>query len=170
MHASFETIDDQPALRFERRLAHPVEKVWRAVAEPEQLGEWFPCAVEIDDMRVGARMRFTFPDDIAPPIGGEVLELDPPRRFSFLWGEEDRILFDLEPADDGCVLRFTHFLDTRDKAARDAAGWEVCLATLDDVLDGKATEKPGTRPIPAWRDHYEAYERRGFPTGAPVPD
>src|SRR6202034_553899 len=34
--------DGRWTLRFTRRLAHPREKVWRAVTEPEQLAVWYP--------------------------------------------------------------------------------------------------------------------------------
>ena len=41
MRGTYETVDNRPALRFERRLAHPIDKVWRAVTEPDELGRWF---------------------------------------------------------------------------------------------------------------------------------
>src|SRR4051794_19547524 len=155
---------DDGALHFERRLHHPVEKVWRAVSEPAQLGRWFPCAVEVDELRVGAPLRFVFPDGVAEPMDGTVSEVDPPRLLAFTWGD-DELRFELEADGSDTVLRFTHVLDSRDKAARDAAGWEVCFATFEAVLDG---EEPAERSD--WRGHYEAYEHLGFPTGAPVPD
>ena len=71
-------------------------------------------------------------------------ELDPPRRFSFLWGD-DHLRIELEPDGDGCRLRFTHVLATREQAARDAAGWHVCLDRLADLLSGDAGEAPGQR-------------------------
>ena len=39
------TVDGRPALRFERRLAHPVDRVWRAVSEPAELERWFVATV-----------------------------------------------------------------------------------------------------------------------------
>ena len=41
-----ETIDGRPALVFERHLAHSVERVWRAVTEPEELARWFVAPVD----------------------------------------------------------------------------------------------------------------------------
>jgi uncharacterized protein YndB with AHSA1/START domain len=157
------------ALHFERRFAHPVEKVWRAISDPAELAHWFPCRVELDELRVGAPLRFVFPADMAPPMDGAVTALDPPRLLAFSWGE-DELRFELEHDGEGCRLRFTDALGERDKAARDAAGWDVCLETLEQRLDGRETAAPGTRPSGAWRGHYEAYERLGFPVGAPVPD
>src|SRR4051812_7376584 len=112
MHGDFLTVDDRPAVRFERRLAHPPDAVWRAVTEPEELRHWFPARVEVD-LRPGGAMHFVHADDAAPPSDGRVTEVEPPRVFAFDWGEE-RLRFELEPAGDGCVLRFTHVLSSRD--------------------------------------------------------
>jgi uncharacterized protein YndB with AHSA1/START domain len=170
-YADYETVSEQPTLRFERRIAHPVQAVWEAVTEPSELVHWFPCEVEVD-LRVGGRMTFHFTEmalpDAASTLLGEVTELDPPTRFSFLWGE-DHLHFALEPVDGGsaCMLRFSVELDSRDKAARDGAGWHVCLDTLERHLDGAEIERPDASDD--WRGHYEEYQRRGFPAGAVVP-
>ncbi len=171
MLGTYESLGDRPTLFFERRLAHPVEAVWRAVTEPDQLAHWFPCEVEVD-LRRGGRMSFVFPEmalaDTASTMLGEVTELDPPTRFSFLWGD-DHLHFALEPIEDGdaCLLRFTVELDARDKAARDGAGWHVCLDALERQLAGDGAQRP--YPPDRWRDYYEEYQRRGFPVGAVLP-
>lgn len=167
MYGTYETIEDRPALRFERRLAHPIEAVWSSVTEPGELAHWFPAEVTVD-LRVGGRMSFAFADEAFPPSGGEVTECDPPRRFAFSWGEE-HLRFELEPAGDGCLLRFTHLLSARDQASRDASGWHVCLDLLEQRLDGAETEGPGTEMTPELRELYAEYERRGLPTGAEMP-
>jgi uncharacterized protein YndB with AHSA1/START domain len=171
MHGTFETIDERPALRFERRIAHPIEAVWEAITRPEELAHWFPCQVEVD-LRLGGRMTFHFAEhdlpDAVSTLLGEVTELDPPRRFAFVWGE-DHLHFELEPADDGAtMLRFLVELDQREKAARDAAGWHVCLDQLEATLAG-ADDDALTGAGSQWREHYTEYERRGMPVGAPVP-
>ena len=99
---------------------------------------------------------------------GQVTELDPPTRFSFTWGE-DHLHFAIDPIEDGAAsrLRFSVELDTRDKAARDAAGWHVCLDQLELLLDG--TPMPQPYDPGAWRPLYEEYERRGLPALAPIP-
>jgi uncharacterized protein YndB with AHSA1/START domain len=169
MYATYETVDGRPAVRLERRLAHHVERVWRAVTEADELAHWFPSGVSVD-LRLGGRMRFTFVDDAMPPMEGEVTELDPPRRFAFTWGEEE-LRFQLEPGEsgEGCLLRLTHVLSTREQAARDAAGWHVCFARLESWLAGETAQAPTSEPTDEWRGYYEEYQERGFPTGAPVP-
>ena len=167
MLCTFDTVDDRPVLGFERRLSHPVDRVWRALTEPDELAGWFPSSVTLE-LGVGGRMSFTFEDGTR--LEGEITELDPPRLLAFNWGE-DRLRFDLEPADGGhaSVLHLTVALGERNKAARDAAGWHVTLDRLERRLGGEATVAPSERPTDEWRGYYDEYARRGLPTGAPVP-
>jgi uncharacterized protein YndB with AHSA1/START domain len=164
-HGIYLTIADHPGVRFERRLAHPVEAVWRMVTEPAELAHWFPCEVEVE-LRVGGAMRFTFSADLV--LDGEVLELDPPNTFAFRWGK-DLLRFELAAQDGGTRLVLLHALveEGRDAAAKTAAGWHVCLDGLEDVLAGRPAPQGG--PTPEWREHYDAYIAAGMPYGAEVP-
>jgi uncharacterized protein YndB with AHSA1/START domain len=167
MHGTYETVDGQPAVRFERRFAHTIEKVWRAVTEPDELAHWFPSQVS-GELRLGETLRFAFPGHELPETEGEITELDPPRRLAFFWGTE-LLRFELEPDGDGTLLRLTHVLSSADQAARDAAGWHVCLERLERALGGEDTAAPDAEPTTEWRDLYDAYEARGLPTGAQIP-
>ena len=167
MNGTYLELDGRPALRFERSLSHPVEKVWRAITDPAEIQHWFPAAVDYEQ-RAGGAMSFRFDDPGAPPTEGAVTELEPPRLFAFDWGGE-QLRFELEPAGHGCRLLFTHFLSERIQAARDAAGWEMCLAELDRLLAGESAEAPGTGATPEWRELYDKYVAAGLPSGAEVP-
>jgi hypothetical protein len=101
-------------------------------------------------------------------LSGEVTQLDPPRVFAFYWGG-DHLRFELEPDGEETNLRFTVMLDERDKAARDGAGWHVCLDRLDQHLTGAPTEAPDDGATDEWRGLYDRYAREGFPTGAEIP-
>ncbi len=176
MYGSYATIEDTPTLIFERRLSHPVDRVWQAITDPDVLIHWFPCAVDVD-LRLGGAMEFTFEQHVLPDgsnsMPGEVTELDPPRVFAFKWGpptHEDRLRFELEPVDGGtgCALRLTVGLGTRDQAARDSAGWHVCLDRLERVVAGE--DGPAATGVSGeWRELYEEYQRRGAPAGAVIP-
>jgi uncharacterized protein YndB with AHSA1/START domain len=137
-----EQAGDRWRIRFTRRLPHPPEKVWRAITEDEHIAAWFPSTIEGDRVP-GAKLRFDFSDDPHAPadmvLDGEVLEADPPRAFAFRWGE-DELRFELEPDGDGTLLTLTDTFDEQGKAARDAAGWHVCLLLLSYEVDG--TEPP----------------------------
>jgi uncharacterized protein YndB with AHSA1/START domain len=167
MYGTYETVEDRSALTFERRLAHSVERVWRAVSDPAELAHWFPSAVS-GDLRPGGALTFAFPGGEMPTMHGEVVELDPPRRLAFTWGD-DVLRIELEPDDGGCVLHFVVLFDDAERASRDAAGWHVCLDRLQERLAGEQTPSPTGEPTPDWRAHYEEYQRRGLPAGAPVP-
>ena len=171
MYATYEQTSGKPTLYFERRILHPVEAVWSAITQSDELAQWFPCAVELD-LRVGGEMKFTFPHDFEDwpkTLPGRVTELDPPRVFAFYWGD-DHLRFELEEAGagSGCTLRFTVELDSPDKAARDSAGWHVCLDGLERLLE----RAPSDRPYDGggWDAYYEEYKRRGMPAAAPIPD
>jgi len=140
-------------LRFERTLAHPPDKVWRALTEPEHQAAWFPDAMEGERV-VGATLRFVsreMPD--YPAFHGEILVFDPPNTLEFTWGE-DTLRFELEPTPGGTLLRFLDTFYELGKAARDGAGWHVCLEQLVHSLDG---EELPWKPEEHWQEVNAAY-------------
>jgi uncharacterized protein YndB with AHSA1/START domain len=130
MNGSLETIDNRPALRFERHLDHTVERVWRAVTEPEELRQWYP-GVPTWELEPGA--KFTSEEGEGT---GQITEIDPPRLLAYEWGGE-QFRFELQPDGDGCLLVFTHVFDDRALGAQHAAGWEIYFNRLDSHLAGK---------------------------------
>ncbi|WP_063048550.1 SRPBCC family protein [Nocardia arthritidis] len=155
--AQLRTVDGAPTLRFERRLAHPPEKVWRAISDPGEMAAWFPAAVTAEP-RPGAAMRFGFadaPETIESTSDGEVLEFDPPKVYMFRWNR-DVLRFELVAEGDGTLLIFTHVLgggpEARLGAARSAVGWDRCLSALTAALDGARTE-----PDTTWLADIEGY-------------
>jgi uncharacterized protein YndB with AHSA1/START domain len=156
------TIDGRPTVRLQRRLAHPVDKVWRALTESEHLSAWFPCPARID-ARPGGRMVFDMggADVPAEASGGEVLQVDPPRLLEFTWAD-DRLRFELSPHRDGTVLALTHVFDDRPGAASFATGWDICLSALAHVLAGE----PVPAPVAGVERHEELVRR--FCLDAPI--
>ena len=140
----------KPVLRFERFLPRPVEDVWRAVTDPVEMRTWFPTRVEIERWATGATLLHHFRDASLPPLSGKVLACSPPRRLVFTWGE-DTIGFELTPADGGTLFVLTEEL-ARSAAARNAAGWEVCLERFVDGVVGQD-----------WRSRFERYTARFEP-------
>ncbi|GAA2492929.1 SRPBCC family protein [Streptomyces longisporus] len=162
------TVDDgRPAVRFSRTYGHPIERVWQFVTDAEELAHWFPSRAEIDP-RPGGTINFSG-DPNMPESTGRVLALDEPRRLSFEWGG-DELHFDLEALDDERTrFTLTNVLKAADTAARNAAGWEVCLAALDAKARGERFEGPDSGAGAGWKDFYEGYIEAGVPSGAPVP-
>jgi len=131
-HAPWLTVEDGGrTLRLERRYAHPVERVWRALTDPVDQRAWFPSG-----------------------DGLEVLEQDPPRLLVARW-YGDTLRFALRPDGEGCVLEFTHALGAPDAAALNAAGWERCFARVDALLAG--TPMGEAEALEAWPAAHERY-------------
>lgn len=157
MNDTLRTVDGRAVLRMERHLAHPPEKVWRAITEPAHLSQWYPFQVTQLEPRVGGKISFD--DGAGTTTEGAITEFDPPRRFAFT---EDpgatmpregvnHLQIELYPEGDGCLLVFTHTFHDRPHAAANAAGWDLCLDAMAAVLDGK--------PAAAPEDFVERHER-----------
>jgi uncharacterized protein YndB with AHSA1/START domain len=164
MYGTVDQLDDgRWQLRFTRRLAHPPEKVWRAVTEPEHLRHWFPTTIE-GARCPGARLQFTFPGGEAPPFEGEMLAFEPMSALEFRWGP-DVIRIELEPAGDGTTLTLLDTLEERGKAARDGAGWHVCLDSLERHLAGDADARGA---MDGWREAHAHYVEAFGPEAATI--
>ncbi len=138
----------RPAVRLERQLPDPPSVVWAALTDREQLRSWFPCDVVVagGQWKVGAAISFSFPPEVIDlTLTGEVLAVDEPNVLAFSWGEEI-LRFELSPANGGTHLVLVDELPAG-IAARNAAGWEICL----DRLAGPAPDAD------AWRPRFDAY-------------
>ena len=175
------TVDGRSVLRFERRYRQPIERVWRAVTDPDELRRWFPSEV-IGDRSPGAALRF---DDQShreaaieageptraegPEFTGRVVAVDPPNVFSFTWGAE-LLRFELTPDGEGTRMVFTQVLSHPSVAARNGAGWHVCLAELDGLLTGEVADEA----VGAEADGFAVYDEYiaavGPPAGVPGSD
>ena len=145
---------DRWTLRFTRRLAHPREKVWRAVTEPEHLAVWYPQQI-VGERRAGAPLRFV--SSAGDAFDGQMLVFDPPSVMEFTWGP-DLLRIELEADGAGTLLTLTDTFDDVGKAARDAAGWHECLDRLVSDLDGATPAAWGDR----WREHFTVDRINGF--------
>jgi uncharacterized protein YndB with AHSA1/START domain len=154
---------DTVALRFRRRFAHPPEKVWRALVEPEHLAAWFPTTID-GERAVGARLRFRHPEDMFEPFDGAMLAFEPPSLLEFEWGP-DVLRFELQADGDGTLLLFSDTLEELGKAARDGAGWHECLDRLAYEL---ASQTPPWDPAERWRLVHAGYVDRLGPEAATI--
>ena len=146
-------------LRFERVLAHPPEQVFRAISEPEELRHWFPAGVEWE-LRPGAPIRFAFERGRRGHARRRGARGRPAAAAAVLAGATTCCAWEIAPEGAGCRLVFTHVLAPGGMsgglpgAARNAAGWDVCLAALAARLDGAPA------PELAWFPRFEDYAER----------
>lgn len=141
------TTDGAPAsgaelVRISRTWHAPVERVWAALTEPEQLQAWFwPSgfgSTVTADARVGGRYRIA----AASPemaVSGEYLEVSPPHRLVLTWqwdGEQTRstVRIDLLGGEHGSGLVLTHEGLPPDAVAEHEQGWSDCLDRLPGYL------------------------------------
>lgn len=140
-HGTVERHGRRGSIRFERRLAHPVERVWEAVTTSDGLAGWwlpFPATITVD-LVVGGEISFAAPEFGEAAMTCEILEIDAPYRLVHThFDRAVTLTWELTPDGDGCVLRLTQ--DTPDIAAALAQGHIVglhhSLDRLEPALDG----------------------------------
>ncbi len=138
-------------LKFEAVYPHPVERVWRAVTEPDAIAAWL---MENDFQPVPGH-EFEFHTKPRPGFDGtvhsRVLQVEPPLRLAYSWkgGSLDTtVVISLRPVPEG-----THFcLEHRGFRGLSAiavsyglaAGWEnrILRTSLPSVLDRLAEAEP----------------------------
>ena len=102
-----ETTDDgRYVLRYERRLRHPIEKVWDALTDPDAAwrsgGRGRRCS---SSPRAAARgIEWLNGDAVAE---GRITRLEPPTTIEFDTDIHGRLLWELQPDDDGTHLTLT---------------------------------------------------------------
>jgi uncharacterized protein YndB with AHSA1/START domain len=161
--------DGRPAVCFRREFAQPVERVWDAITAPVDLAHWFPSKVRMEQ-RVGGTIEF-YGDPNQPDARstGTILVYEPPKRLAFSWHASE-LHFTIEATGSaGCVLTLTDVLESRDAAARNAAGWTVCLGELGKHLAGQQSDGPHSDSAESWRQLYDDYVAAGMPSGARIP-
>jgi uncharacterized protein YndB with AHSA1/START domain len=154
------------ALRIERLLPGPIERVWSYLIESDKRRQWL--AAGRMDLRIGGRVEHIFNnskltqhDDPAPPkyareagevrMHGNVTAVEPPRLLSYTWGgdlpDPSEVRFELTPRGDQVLLVVTHRrLADHDELISISAGWHTHLDILADRLAGRT-------PAGFWKTH-----------------
>jgi uncharacterized protein YndB with AHSA1/START domain len=155
-------------LTYVRELQHDIARVWEALTDPEQLRHWFPSLVR-GEFVTGSELRFEF-EDFEIEMHGAVTAVEAPRLLEYYWGR-DLLRFELKASTAGATtLTMIVKLEGSDKAARDAAGWHVCLDRLVQQLATDDAQAPTAELTGEWREHYAAYQARGLPALAELPE
>lgn len=158
----------KPAVSFDRTFHCPIERVWSAVTEPDELVRWFPSGVT-HEARAGGAIAFSG-DPYSDPDTGTILDFKPMTSFGFTWGA-DEVHLELTDLQGRCHFTLVNVLEATDTAARNAAGWTICLAELDKLLAGEASDGPHSDEAGAgFESILHTYVAAGMPSGAAIPD
>ena len=151
--------DGKSVLRFERRLAHPIERVWAAITDPGELIRWWGSAqVELEP---GGRfaMAWLNVDDEGnrAEMEATVTALDPPRLLELSGDIHGVLRFELDRRRGRrrcSPSRST--LDLPDEyRTKVLAGWHYHLDALAAALEGRETDLV---ELPGWEENHTAYE------------
>jgi uncharacterized protein YndB with AHSA1/START domain len=94
---------DRQTMEYVRVYPHPIERVWRAIIEPEEFGVWFIKGRL--DPRVGG--RFWFGDD---GFQGAVAAIEPPRLLRLADDKQDTFQYELTEVPGGTRMSFVHHI------------------------------------------------------------
>ncbi|MER7173751.1 SRPBCC family protein [Streptomyces mesophilus] len=148
---AYEDDDDLTTIRVAQFLPHPPAKVWRALTEPELIGQWMMPG----DFRLEVGHRYTMAalprpnTEFSGTVAAEVLAYETERMLAVRWQDADRpdavdwtITWTLEPEGRGTRLFLVHEgFDPDDPTQLMArkimgGGWRSSVITaLEAVLD-----------------------------------
>jgi uncharacterized protein YndB with AHSA1/START domain len=156
---TIEQAGDRHVLRYERRFEYPIERVWAAITEPDELRGWL-AAAEVD-LREGGAIALRWlnvPDDTqeweekgielpedhdpAAPVRGTITRLDPPQLIEYETDQMGTMLWELRADGSGCALTFTNTIDLPDgqPPEQTLVGWHIHLDHLDEALAGEPAD------------------------------
>lgn len=122
------------------------EKLWAKLTETEIPREFFFATALHAEWKVGGKWNSTAPDGTLVD-GGEVLELDPPKRLVLRWRNEihpdkkaegdSHATFELEQKDGMVKLTVIHEMDRGQSKFIEAVsnGWPTILSSLKTLLE-----------------------------------
>jgi uncharacterized protein YndB with AHSA1/START domain len=159
------------AIRFERMLPGPIERVWSYLVDSELRGQWLASGPIPDEVGNPFVLHFrhadlspipeAIPEKYAEFADGcelpcTLLRFDPPHELAFSWDGSSNVVFKLRESGDRVILTLIHSEIPGDEHLSEITGWHVHLANLVDRLEGRLTK-------PFWAHHLRVeteYERR----------
>jgi uncharacterized protein YndB with AHSA1/START domain len=133
------TEDGRFALRFERQYRCPRARIWQAIAEPDQLRQWFDQMIDYDSSQLdfveGGSLLFIAKDaQLFPALPGRVIRLDAPRLLEYTKGSL-QLQWQLEATpDDQCLLTLAVLVELRSIAFAEAPTWQTALDSLRRLI------------------------------------
>lgn len=132
-----DTATETRSVIVEREIAHPPEKIWRALTQPHLIEEWLMK----NDFRPELGHRFQLSGEWGA-VDCRVTEIEPNRALAYSWdafGLESTVTWTLTPSGNGTHLRMEQ-AGFKTDASHDQfyggaeASWPQFLDNLEDVL------------------------------------
>lgn len=146
---TLETRDGRHVMRYERRLAHSIERVWAAITEPGELRGWLADA-DIELVEGGlVELRWLNTDDEgnSAVANGRVSAVDPPRLLELDTEPHGVLRWELRADGDATALTLTVSVPAPNAGVDMArSGWHIHLEHLADALDGRPVDWPAWSP------------------------
>jgi len=138
------------AIRLERLLPGPIERVWAFLTESDKRSKWL--AAGNMELRAGGKVELLFAHEkISPeptpakykdmPMGftGRVIRCEQPRLLQLAWmeshGSDSEVTWELAERGQQVLFSITHRkLEDRAALLSVSGGWDVHVDILDDVL------------------------------------
>jgi uncharacterized protein YndB with AHSA1/START domain len=149
-------------LRFERHLAHPIERVWAALTDPGELvGWWGEAEVDlIEGGRFTVRWLNTDEHGNSVVMHATITRLDPPNLLETRGDVHGVLRWELHPDGNGTVLTFSSTLDLPEEyRTMVLAGWHYHLDAIAETLDGRPADIANL-PNDRWERVHERYVAR----------
>jgi uncharacterized protein YndB with AHSA1/START domain len=125
-------------------IAVPVERVWQEITKTGSVQRPLYNTLLECELKPGSRLRYYSPDKKRVFVVGEVVEVDPPRKFSHTYwfttwkaGPPTLVTWELQEERGGCRVTVTHSGWTAEHKApeKSAAGWKEILGLLKQELE-----------------------------------
>jgi uncharacterized protein YndB with AHSA1/START domain len=122
----------------------PLQRVWNEITKTGPIQRALYNTVLECELSPGSRLRYYSPDKQRVFVVGEVVEVDPPRKFSHTYrfttwktGPPTLVTWDLVAEGAGCRVTVTHSGWTAEHRApeKSAAGWREILGLLKQDLE-----------------------------------
>jgi len=153
---------DEWTLVLERTLKHPPATVWKALVDPAQLKHWAPFDADRPLDTAGAQVHLTTVGAPATLMAiTTVRRAEAPQVLEFDWGGR-LVRWNLDPAGSGTRLTLWATIDRR-YIAMGAAGWHLCLAVLEKLLDQDPVGRqvgPDALKLAGWQRLNQEYAKQ----------
>ena len=156
--------DGRHRLRFERHLRHPVERVWRALTDPDEIEAWLARSARPPVAGGTIELEWLNTDENGEryegaELRGTITRLEPPHLIEWDTDIHGLLTWELREAAGETVLTFICVVELPDDDANEyLAGWHVHFEFLEEWLDDSVRVDWPNWPRERWAAHHERYE------------